>query len=110
MLKLACGLVTLLALLAAAALLWTSPGFAGDLPSGLAGWAAAWFDAFRNPGSALLLFALCALLSVAAASVTELLLGIAFALLASLVSLLCLLGALGAKFPGVAEWAEKLLK
>jgi hypothetical protein len=110
MLKLGCGLIALLALLAAAVLLWTTPGFVAALPSGLAGWAGAWFGAFRNPADSVLLFAFCALLAFAAAGVTELLLGVLFASLAALLSLLCLVGVLGARFPGVAEWVEKLLR
>ena len=107
MLKLGCGLVALLALLAAAALLWTGTGVPEALPSGLAGWAAAWFGAFRSPAVSVLLFAFCALLAFAAASVTELLLGILFSVLSTLAALFCLLGALGAKYPGVAEWVTK---
>ncbi|HEX2612737.1 MAG TPA: hypothetical protein VHO02_03990, partial [Fibrobacteria bacterium] len=110
MLKLGCGLIALLALLAAAMLLWITPGFAAALPSGLAGWTGAWFAAFRNPGLSIWLFAFCTLLAVAAACVTELLLGILFSVLAALVSLFCLMGVLGARFPGVAEWVEKLLR
>jgi hypothetical protein len=109
MLKLGCGAMALLSLLATAALLWTSAGITGALPSGMSGWVAAWFEAFLNPSVSVMLFVLCALLAAAAASVSELLLGLAFALLAAACSLLCLLGALGARYPGVAEWVTKTM-
>jgi hypothetical protein len=109
MLKLACGLVALLSLLAAAALLWAAPGIGGDMPHGLAGWAAAGFAAFKVPATAILLLVFCAALVAAAMSVTELLLGIAFSVLAALVSFACLFGVLGSRYPGFEEWVIKIL-
>lgn len=107
MLKLGCGAVALLSLLASGAILWTT-GALHASPSGLGGWAAAWLHAFRDPALSLMLFALCALLVAAAASVTELLLALLFSVLAALASLLCLLGVLGAHSPGVAEWVTRM--
>ena len=100
----------MLCLLAAAVLLWLVPGFTGNLPGELADWAVAWFGFFRNPVTALAILALCVALSFAAASVTELLLGAVLSVVAAAASLLCLLGVLGAQFPGFAKSLENFLR
>ncbi len=109
MLKLGCGALALFSLLASALLLWTIAGAAEVLFSGPGGWIAAWLEAFRNPGTAVLLVGLSALFAFAAASVTEILLSLLFSLLAALAGLLCLLGTLAVKYPEVREWAERTL-
>ncbi len=109
MLKLGCGAVALLSLLASAFLLWAMAGAAEVVFSGPGGWVAAWLEAFRNPGTAVVLLGVCALFAFAAASVTELLLSLLFSILAALTGLLCLLGALAVKYPEVGDWAERVL-
>jgi type III secretory pathway component EscS len=110
MLKIGCGAVSLLCLLAAAFVLWQTPGFPEALPSALADWALAWFKLFRNPVAAVALFGLCVGFAVAAASVTELLLGILFSLATVVLSLLCLVGALGATYKPFAETVENFFR
>jgi hypothetical protein len=107
MLKLGCGAVSLLSLLAAGFLLWQAPDLSGTLPEGLGQWLEAWIDLFREPASAAMLFLLCVAIAVLAASVTELLLGLVFAILAAATSLLCLVGVLAAQYPSFAAWLEK---
>jgi hypothetical protein len=109
MFKLGCGVISLLCLLVAAFLLWQSAWFPEKLPE-LAGWATAWFRLFHNPVAAAILLALCVALAVAAACLTDILVGIFFSLLTALSSLLCLLGVLGARFPGFADGVVKFLK
>lgn len=110
MIKLGCGMLSLLCLLAAAVLIWQTPGFPERLPVDLADWVAAWFRLFQNPVATLVLFGLCAAFAVAAASVTELLLGVIFSLATAALSLLCLLGALGATYKPFAETMENLFR
>lgn len=110
MIKLGCGLLSLLCLLAAAVLIWQTPGFPEKLPTDFAEWVAAWFRLFRNPVSALTLFALCAAFAMVSASVTELLLGLAFSLVTAALSLLCLFGALGATYHPFAEAMENFFR
>jgi predicted permease len=110
MFRLGCGTVTFICLLAATFVLWQAPDFPERLPSDLSDWAVAWFDLFRNPVAAAALVSLCVALAIAAASVTELLLGLIFSVLTAVISLLCLLGVLGAQYSGVADSVENLLK
>jgi hypothetical protein len=110
MFKLGCGAFSLICLLVAAFVLWQSPSVPGNLPSTLADWTVMWFRLFRNPVAAVTLFALCTAFAVAAAGVTELILGIAFSLVAAVLSMLCVLGVLGAQYPGVAQSVEKFLR
>jgi hypothetical protein len=110
MIKLGCGGLSLLCLLSAAFLMWQTPGFPEGLPSDLAGWAAAWFDLFENPLAALALLCACAAFAVAAASVTELLLGLIFSIATAAFSLLCLAGMLGASYPPFAAAMENFFK
>lgn len=110
MIKLGCGAISLLCLLVAAFVLWQTPGFSEALPSAMADWAIAWFKLFHNPVAAVALVTLCVAFAVAAASVTELLLGIAFSLLTALLSLLCLFGALGAAYKPFAETVENFFR
>jgi hypothetical protein len=110
MIKLGCGALTMLCLLAAAFLLWQSPEVPESLPVDLAEWATAWFALFRNPVAAAALFSLCVALAVMAASVTELLLGLLFSLLTAATSVLCLMGALGAQHPPFAESVKNFLQ
>jgi hypothetical protein len=110
MIKLGCGILSLMCLLAVAVLIWQTPGFPERLPSDLADWVAAWFRLFQNPVAALVLFCLCAAFAVVAASVTELLLGMIFSLATAALSLLCLVGALGATFKSFAETLENLFR
>jgi hypothetical protein len=110
MIKLGCGAVSMLSLIAAALLLWISPGIPESLPVGVDGWMAAWIDLFRNPVAAVALFALCAAFAFAAASVTEILLSLLFSLMTAAFSVLCLLGVLGARNPAVVDTVEGLMK
>lgn len=110
MIKLGCGALTMLCLLAVAYLLWQSPGVPEKLPSDLAGWVAAWIHLFRNPVAAASLFGLTVALAVVAASVTELLLGLLFSLLTAAAALLCLIGAFGAQHPPFAESVLNFLR
>jgi hypothetical protein len=110
MIKLGCGAVSLLCLLAAGILLWLAPETSGKLPDDLGAWVGAWIDLFRDPASAVLLFLLCAALAVLAASISELLLGLVFAVFAGLTSLLCLLGVIAARYPAFAAWLENLFE
>lgn len=103
MIKLAAGLFTALCLAAAVLFLLFSPGFSENLPSGAAGWAEALFALFRQPAAAGILLAFAVLLAAVAASVTELLLGLLFSLLAAAVALICFLAVLGARYPGFAD-------
>lgn len=110
MIKLGCGAFSVLCLLAAVVMLWLMPGFPEKLPGEAADWAVAWFGFFGNPVTAFAILALCVALSVAAASVTELLLGALLSVVAGAASLLCLLGVLGAQFPGFAKSLENFLR
>jgi len=110
MVKLGCGILSLLCLLAAAFLIWQTPAFPENLPTDSAGWVAAWFKVFRNPVSALSLFGLSVAFAIAAASVTELLLGIIFSLVTAGLSILCLVGALGANYKPFAEAMESFFR
>jgi hypothetical protein len=110
MIKLGCGLVSLLCLLVAAFVLWQTPGFPEKLPTDLADWVVAWFKLFRNPVAALALFGLCVAFAVASASVTELLLGIVFSLTTAVLSVFCLVGALGATSKPFAQFVENFFR
>jgi hypothetical protein len=110
MIKLGCGLFSLLCLLVAAILLWQTPGFPERLPTDLADWAVAWFKLFGNPVGALTLFGLCVAFAVASASVTELLLGLLFSITTAALSIFCLLGALGATYKPFAEAVENFFR
>lgn len=110
MIKLAAGLFTALCLLAAFIFLAFSPTFPEHLPSDAAGWAAALIALFHRPVAAGIVLSLSALLAATAASVSELLLGLVFSLLAALLALVCLLGVLGARYPGFAESLLNFLK
>jgi hypothetical protein len=110
MIKLGCGLLSLLCLVVAAILLLQMPGFPEELPIDLADWAVAWFNLFRNPVAALALFGLCVGFAVVAASVTELLLGLLFSLTTAVLSILCLVGALGATYAPFAQAVENFLR
>lgn len=110
MFKIGCGVISLLCLLAAGFVLWQTPGFPEALPSAMADWTVAWFKLFRNPVAAVSLFTLCVGFAVAAASVTELLLGLVFSFATGLLSLLCLFGALGAAYKPFAETVENFFR
>jgi len=110
MIKLGCGMLSLLCLLVAAFVLWQTPGFPEKLPTDLVDWVEAWFRMFRNPVSALALFGLCAAFAVVSASVTELLLGVIFSLTTAVLSVLCLVGALGASYKPFADSVENFFR
>lgn len=110
MIKLGCGALSLLSLLISAVLLWQAPGFPEGLPGDLAGWATAWFTLFKNPLAALALLCACVAFAMAAASVTELLLGLVFTIATAAFSLLCLAGLLGATYPPFAAAMENFFR
>ncbi len=101
--------ITLLSLVAGI-LLWKSGLTPERLPSGAAGWLAAYFDLFHDPVASTALLAACFLLAAAAACVTELLLALVFSALSAAISLLCLIGFIGARFPLFAAYMEHLFR
>ena len=110
MIKLACGILALVCLLAAAVVLWQSPAFPERLPERLADWSVAWFHLFRNPAAAAFLLTLSFVFVTAAMCIADILLGMLFAFLAALFALICLLGALGSQFSPVAKSIEQLFR
>ena len=89
-------------------LLWKAGLSPENLP-GYGGWADAYFDLFRDPMSAAAMLAGCLLLATASACITELLLGLIFSALSAALSLLCLIGFLGAHYPFLARILERFL-
>jgi hypothetical protein len=110
MIKLGCGAFSLLCLLVAVFLLWQSPWFPERLPSDAADWAEAWFRLFRNPIAAGALFSLCVAMALGVAVAGEFLSGLVLSLILAAASVLCLLGVLGARFPGFADGVIRFLK
>jgi hypothetical protein len=110
MIKLACGILAVVCLLAAAIVLWLSPAFPENLPAHLADWAVAWFKLFRNPAAAAMLLTVSLVLVTGAMCVADILLGMLFSFLAALFAVLCLLGALGSQFAPVAKSLESLFR
>jgi hypothetical membrane protein len=110
MIKLACGILGVVCLLAAAVVLWLSPVFPENLPPHLADWAVVWFKLFKNPGAAAMLLSVSLLLFASAMCIADILLGILFSLVAALFAVLCLLGALGSQFAPVAKSLEQLFR
>jgi hypothetical protein len=110
MIKLACGLLAVVCLLAAAIVIWQSPVFPEKLPEHLADWAAAWVKLFKNPAGAAVFLSLSLLMLAAAMCITDILTGILFSLLTALFAVFCLLGALGSQFEPVAKSLENLFR
>lgn len=110
MIKLACGILAITCLSAAAIVLWLSPGFPESLPIALADWAVAWFKLFRNPAAAAMLLTVSVLLVAGAMCIADILLGMFFSFLAAVFAVLCLLGALGSQFAPVAKSLESLFR
>jgi hypothetical protein len=110
MIKLGCGILAVVCLLAALIVLWVSPVFPESLPRHLADWAVAWFKLFRNPAAATILLSSSLLLLAGAMCIADILLGILFSFLAALLAFLCLLGALGSQFDPVAKSLVNLFR
>ena len=110
MIKLACGILAVVCLLAAAIVIWQSPLFPEKLPEHLADWAVAWFKLFKNPAAAAMLLSISFLMLMGAMCIADILLGILFSFLAALFAVLCLLGALGSQFAPVAKSLEQLFR
>ena len=110
MIKLACGILAVVCLVAAAIVLWLSPAFPENLPKRLADWAVAWFKLFRNPAAAAMLLSVSLLLFAGAMCIADILLGILCSGVAALFAVLCLLGALGSQFAPVAKSLEQLFR
>ena len=110
MIRFGFGILSSLCLLVCGILLWSSPVFHEGLPGSLSALIAAYFDLFRNPVSGGVILAGCALLIMFAQCVTEILLGLVFSASALAASFLCLIGFLGARFPAMADFLEKLFR
>lgn len=110
MIKLGCGAVTLLSLLAAGLMLWVTPGFGDILAAGPVGWALIWISLFHDPAAAAALFVLTAALAATAASVSEILLGLIFSVITAVFALLCLLGMASVRNPDIAEAVQNFFR
>ena len=110
MIKLGCGILAVVCLLATAVVLWQSPVFPERLPEHLADWMVAWFKLFKSPAGAAILVTLSLVFVAAAMCIADILLGILFSFVAALFALLCLLGALGSQFAPVANSLEQLFR
>lgn len=95
-----------LSLMASGLLLWRSDFFPEQLPSSPGKWALAFFDLFHNPFMAMTLYGLTLVVVLGSWFITEIVLSLAYSLLAGGLALLCLLGFLSVHYPPIQHYFQ----
>lgn len=110
MLRFLISCVSTLSLLASGLFLWRSDFFPENLPVGLGGWLAAFFGFFHEPMMAMFLFGLTLVVVVGSWFITEIVLSLAYSIVAAGLSFLCLLGFLSVHYPGIHRYIQALIE
>jgi hypothetical protein len=91
-------------------LYWQSDSFPKDLPVSGEGWIQAYLYLFHDPFSSGCFLLLTATLAVATMCITELLLGLVFAIVATIATLFCLVGQLSAHYPPLGHMLIRIIQ
>jgi len=89
-------------------MLWMSDFFPEKLPGGLAGWVEAFLKLFHEPFTAMAIYGLTLVIILASWLITEILFSLIFAILATGLSFMCLLGFLSVHFASLKDWLQAL--
>ncbi len=99
-----------LSLLASGVLIWASDIFPQKLPGTAAGWVSTWFDLFQNPIFAFFIFVLALTVVMGSWFITEIVLGLAYSLVAATLAFVCFLGFLSLHYPALEFTLVNLLR
>jgi hypothetical protein len=100
--------ISTLSLLASGLLLWQSDFFPEQLPHSAGKWAAAFFELFHNPFVAMTFYGLTLVIVLGSWFITEILLSLAYSVLAGALAFLCLLGFLSVHYPPIQTYFQAL--
>jgi hypothetical protein len=100
--------VSSLSLLACALLLWQSDFFPEQLPGSWGKWALAFFGLFHDPFVAMTLYGLTLLVVLGSWFITEIVLSLAYSIVAGGLSFLCLLGFLSVHYPPLLQYFQAM--
>lgn len=110
MLKFLLSCISTVSVLASGLLLWRTDFFPEKLPAGLGAWLAAFFGLFHDPFAAMFLYGLTLVVVVGSWFITEIVLSLAYSLVAAALSFLCLLGFLTVHYPPLYQYIQALAK
>lgn len=110
MLRFLISCISTISVLASGLLLWQSDFFPEKLPPSLGSWMASFFSLFRDPYVAMILYALTLLVVLGSYFITEIVLSLAYSIVAAGLAVLVLIGFLSVHFPPIYLWMQTLSK
>jgi hypothetical protein len=110
MLRFLISCLSTLSLLASGILLWQSDFFPEKLPHGIGTLLAAFFSLFHEPFAAMTLYALTLFIVLGSWFITEIVLSLAYSIVAAGLSFLCLMGFLSVHYPPIYQYIQALAK
>lgn len=99
-----------LSLLASGFMLWRSDFFPEKLPHGIGTLLAAFFSLFHEPFAAMTLYGLTLIVVLGSWFITEIVLSLAYALIATGLAFLCFIGFLSVHSPAIYQYIQALAK
>jgi len=102
--------VSTVSVLASGLMLWRTDFFPEKLPAGLGAWLAAFFGLFHDPFASLFLYGLTLAVVMGSWFITEIVLSLAYSILAAALSFLCLLGFLSVHYPPLYQYIQAIAK
>ncbi len=99
-----------LSLIASGVFIWFSGIIPQRLPDSAAGWISTWFNLFHDPIFGFFIFLLVTAVVLGSWFITEIVLGLAYSILAGCLAFVCFLGFLSLHYPGLEETLVRLVK